>query len=50
MKMRRMKSRRYITIAKKKIDDDMMNLPKSLHGEDMSSTNGMMTMTLIRSP
>ena len=34
----------------KKTVDDMMNLPKSLHGEDMSSTNWMMNMTLTRSP
>ena len=32
------------------IDDDMMNLPKSLHGVDMSSIDGMMNMTLIRRP
>ena len=34
----------------KKIDDDMMNLPKSLHRKDMSSKNGMMNMTLTQSP
>ena len=27
---------------KKKNDNDMMNLPKSLHGEDTSSIDGMM--------
>ena len=27
---------------KKKNDNDMMNLPKSLHGEDMSLIDGMM--------
>ena len=32
-----------------KNDDDMMNLPKSLHGEDMSLTNWMINMTLTRS-
>ena len=30
--------------------DDMMNPPKSLHGEGMSSIDGMMNMTLTRSP
>ena len=47
MKMRGMK----IHNSKgEKTDDDMMNLPKSLHGEDMSLTNGMMNMTLTQSP
>ena len=49
MKMRGMKLRRKITVWKK-IDDDMMNLPKSLHGEDMLPKNWMMNMTLTRSP
>ena len=39
-----------INNSMEKNDDDMMNLPKSLHGEDMSLTNWMMNMTLIRSP
>ena len=39
-----------INNSKEKVDDDMMNLPKSLHREDMSSTNWMMNMILTRSP
>ena len=39
-----------INNSMEKTDDDMMILPKSLHGEDMSSTNWMMNMTLTRSP
>ena len=39
-----------INNSMEKTDDDMMNLPKSLHGEDMSLTNWMMNMTLTRSP
>ena len=39
-----------INNSMEKTDDDMMNLPKSLHGEDMSLTNRMMNMTLTRSP
>ena len=50
MKMRGMKSRRKTSVRKKKTDDDMLNLPKSLHEEDMSSIDEMMNMTLTRSP
>ena len=35
---------------KRVIDDDTMNLLKSLHGEDMSSIDGMMNMTLTWTP
>ena len=37
-------------IKGKKTDDNMMNLPKSQYEEDISSKNGMMNMTLTRSP
>ena len=38
-----------INNSMEKNDDDMMNLPNSLHGEDMSSKNWIMNMTLTRS-
>ena len=49
MKMKRYDVEKINNIIEK-TDDDMMNLPKSLHGEDMSSINWMMNMTLTRSP
>ena len=39
-----------INKSKEKTYNDMMNLPKSLHEEDMLSTNGIMNMAFTRSP